>query len=196
MGAFGKWFNKLIDPSYPVKHAMAEIELAYGMLERAHQHMENGEAKEACTYLFGYAAACGIAKDDLKAVIYREMPKINGPAAIFPKESGQSDLDHWYDLCHRAIELLDEARVWIIERQDYYQGYLRLLIASDAVEQMLETPEPGPCRYCKEESKTHEDIWSESGQCIRCGFVGELEYDSDFKLYSCKNCGWVLEKKR
>jgi len=69
MGALGKWFKKVIDPSYPVKHAMAEIELASGMLARAHQRMENGEANEAGACLFLYAAACGNAKDDLKAVL-------------------------------------------------------------------------------------------------------------------------------
>lgn len=156
MGRFGTWFKKLIDPSYPVKHAMEEMALAYGMLERAHQHMENGKADEAGVCLFGYAAASGIAKDDLKAVMHREPPKINGPAAYFPKEPGQSDLDHWYDLCHRAMGLIDEAGR-TTEGQDYYQAYLRLLGVSGAVEQMLETPKPGPCRYCKEGKMPWED---------------------------------------
>lgn len=150
MWRFGTWFKKLIDPSYPVKHAMEEMTRAYGMLEHAHQYMENGKAEEAGACLFGYAAASGIAKDDLKAVMHREPPKINGPAAYFPKELGQSDLEHWYDLCHRAMGLIDEARAVTTEVQDYYQAYLRLLCASGAVEQMLVTPKPGPCQYCKE----------------------------------------------
>jgi len=136
--------------SYPVQHAMAEIELAYGMLERAHQHIENGEANEAGACLLGYAAASGIAKDDLKAVMHHNPPNIDGPAALFPKEPGQSDLDYWYDLCHRAMGLIKEAEVWVIERRNYYQAYLRLLCASGAVEQMMEIPKPGPCQYCKE----------------------------------------------
>lgn len=37
---------------------------------------------------------------------------------------------------------------------------------------------------------------SKTGKCTRCGFLGDLEYDSDFKQYSCKNCGWVVEKRR
>ena len=135
---------------YPVNHAIVEMELAYGMLERAHQHIENGEANEAGACLLGYAAASGIAKDDLKAVMHHNPPNIDGPAAIFPKEPGQSDLDYWYDLCHRAMGLIKEAEVWVIERRNYYQAYLRLLCASGAVEQMLEIPKPGPCRYCKE----------------------------------------------
>lgn len=150
MGAFGTWLKKLIDPSYLAKNAIPEIKLAYGILESAHQHMENGKADEAGACLSGYAAASGIAKDNLKAIMRREPPKINGPAAYFPKESGQSDLDHWYDLCHRAMGLINEARAWVTEKRDYYQAYLRLLLASDAVEQMLGTPKPGPCRYCDE----------------------------------------------
>lgn len=135
---------------YPIKHAIAEMELAYGLIEHAHQHMESGNANEVGACLFGYATASGCIKDDLKALIHRELPKINGAAAYFPKESGQSDLDHWYDLCHRTMGLIKEVRVWVVEKRDYYQAYLRLLCASGAVEQMLEIPTPGVCRYCKE----------------------------------------------
>jgi len=157
MGALGRWLKKLTDPSYPVKHAMAEMEMAYGMLERAHQHMEDGKTDEAGACLFGYAAASGNCKDDLRAVMQRKLPKINGPAAFFPKGPGQSDLDHWYDLCHRAMGLIEEAGAWVIEKRDYYQAYLRLLCASGAVEQMLKTPKPGSCRYCKEARMTDDE---------------------------------------
>lgn len=139
---------------YPVKHAMAEMVLACEWLECAHQHMENGKADEAGAYLLSYAGASRIAKDDLQAVMHREPPKINGPAAYFPREPGQNDLDHWYNLCHRSLGLIDEARGWVIEKRDYYQAYLRLLCADGAVEQMIKAPKPGPCRYCKEGSIT------------------------------------------
>ena len=135
---------------YPVKHAMVEMGLASEWLERAHQHMENGKADEAGAYMLLYAGASGIAKDDLEAVMHREPPKINGPAAYFPREPGQNHLDHWYNLCHRSLGLIDEAKALVIERRDYYQAYLRLLCADGAVEQMIEAPKPGPCPYCKE----------------------------------------------
>lgn len=134
---------------YPVKHAMAEMVLACEWLEHAHQHMENGEADKVGAFMLLYAGASRIAKDDLQAVMHHQLPKINGPAAYFPKELGQTDLDHWYDLCHRALALIDEARIWLIERREYYQAYLRLLCSDGAVEQMLEAPKPGPCRFCK-----------------------------------------------
>ena len=135
---------------YPVKHAIAKMLLAYEWLERAHQHMESGKTNEAAACLLLYAGASRIAKDDLQAFMQRKPPKINGPAAYFSKEPEQTDLDHWFDLCHRALGLIDEAKVWVIERRDYYQAYLRLLCASGAVHQMLDTPNPGPCRYCKD----------------------------------------------
>ena len=47
----------------------------------------------------------------------------------------------------------------------------------------------------EEESET-TGMESKTGECTRCGFIGELEYDSDFKQYSCKSCGWVIEKRR
>lgn len=154
MGRLGTWFRRLINPNYPVKHAIAEMLLAYEWLERAHQHMESGKTDEAGACLLLYAGASRIAKDDLQAVMHRKPPKINGPAAYFPKEPEQSDLGHWYELCHRAMGLIDEAKAWVIERRDCYQAYLRLLCASGAVEQMLETPEPGPCQYCKKGKMT------------------------------------------
>lgn len=48
----------------------------------------------------------------------------------------------------------------------------------------------------KEEESETTGIESEIGECTRCGFLGDLGYDSDFKQYSCKNCGWVVEKRR
>lgn len=157
MGVFGAWLKKLIDPNYPIKLALSEMELAYRMLERAHNHMENGKADEVNADLLLYAAASGIAKDNLKTVMHREPPKIDGPAVYFQKKLEQSDIDYWYDLCHRGMGLIDEARVWVIEKREYYQAYLRILCASDAVEQMLDTPKPGPCRYCEYDKMTAEN---------------------------------------
>ena len=147
-------FSKLFRSSPNIKK---EMELAYVMLERAHQHMERGNADEAVSCLFEYATTSRRIKDGLKEIMHREPPKIDGPAAYFPKESGQSDLDHWYNLCHRAMGLIDEAMEWVIEKRDFYQAYLRFLCVSGAVEQMLETPKHGKCRYCKEERMTSKN---------------------------------------
>ena len=48
----------------------------------------------------------------------------------------------------------------------------------------------------KEEESEATGMESKTGKCTRCGFLGDLEYDNDFKLYSCKKCGWGVEKKR
>lgn len=48
----------------------------------------------------------------------------------------------------------------------------------------------------REEESENTGIASITRECTRCGFIGELDYDRDFKQFSCKKCGWVVEKER
>jgi len=133
--------------------ALKEMAMAYAWLERAHEHMRSGSVGEAGNTLLLYIGPSKRAIANLQAVMQRETLKVDGPAALFPKEPDQSNLDYWYSLCHRSYDLLDEAAMMITKQYDYYQAYLRLLIAHDIIRQMLHTPEiGGPCRFCKQEA--------------------------------------------
>lgn len=132
------------------REAIAQIGLACGWLDQAHDCMRDGKADEADAYLLLYAGASGNAKSHLRAIMGHKPPPITGPAAYFPREPGQNDTYYWYDLCHRSIGIVDEAATWAIDKRNYYQAYLRLLCADAAVEQMLAVPGIGPCPYCRQ----------------------------------------------